>query len=104
MIFRVLPQADQEASAAATWYQDREAGLGYDFFNEWARVQDFIRRNPGGPPVFEHYSGPHEVRRCLFQRFHYSAIYLCQPEEISVIAVAHTSRRPLYWLDRLPPG
>lgn len=34
-------------------------------------------------------------------RFQYAVIYLCRPDESLVIAVAHTRRRPLYWLDRL---
>jgi hypothetical protein len=49
----------------------------------------------------EQYSGPFDVRRILLERFPYAVIVLCRPEETVVVAVAHTRRRPLYWLERL---
>ena len=54
-----------------------------------------------GLPVLEYYSGSHSVGRCLMDGFPYAVIYVCRPDEIVVVAVAHTRRRPLYWLDRL---
>ena len=33
--------------------------------------------------------------------FHYSVIYRERDDGISVIAVAHPSRKPGYWLDRI---
>ena len=60
-----------------------------------------IRSHPLGLPLIEYYSGPHEVRRCLMHRFPDAVIFVCRPDEIVVVAVAHTRRRPLYWLNRL---
>lgn len=102
MNFAVLSEADAELFDAATWYENRETGLGEKFFREWARIQDLIRRNPGSPPILEYYSGAREIRRCLFRRFPYSAIYIHLPDKILVIAIAHGKRRPYYWKDRLP--
>ena len=33
--------------------------------------------------------------------FPYAVIYLCRPDETVVVAIAHTHRRPFYWVDRL---
>ena len=101
MIFRVLSVADGEAIAATIWYEDQQPGLADEFLVQMHQAYESIRRNPAGSPLLEYYAGPHEIRRCLMQRFRYAVIYLCRPDEIVIIAVAHTRRRPLYWLDRL---
>ncbi|HEX6986059.1 MAG TPA: hypothetical protein VF170_11825 [Planctomycetaceae bacterium] len=101
MNHRVLPEADGEALEAALRYEDREPGLGNDFLAELERAFGSIRRDPGSLPRLEDYSGPHEIRRCMLRRFPYAVVFLDRPGEALVVAVAHTRRRPLYWLDRL---
>lgn len=101
MTFRSLRQATAEAGAAAVWYEAERPDLGDDFFSELERGYESIRRNPRGLPRLEYYDGPHEVRRFLMRRFPYGIMYLCRPEEIVVVAVAHLKRRPLYWLGRI---
>ena len=101
MNFRVLSVADGESIAAALWYEDRQPGLADKFLAELHLALESIRGNPHGLPLLECYSGTHEVRRCLMHRFPFAVICVCRPEEIVVVAVAHTRRRPLYWLDRL---
>jgi hypothetical protein len=46
------------------------------------------------------------VRAKAILNFPYSLMYVVEPEELFVVAVAHQSRRPAYWADRLPtkPG
>lgn len=39
-------------------------------------------------------------RRCLLQKFPYAIIYSIEPDHIHIIAVAHTKRKPGYWLIR----
>jgi hypothetical protein len=97
----LLPEADAEAIEAALWYEDRQAGLGDDFLAELERAFDSIRHYPQSLSLVEDYSGPHEIRRCMLRRFPYAVIFLCRPSETLVVAVAHTRRRPLYWLPRL---
>jgi hypothetical protein len=41
------------------------------------------------------------VKRLLLKRFPYDIVVRELPEEIIVVAVAHQSRRPGYWQDRL---
>ncbi|RLS40398.1 MAG: type II toxin-antitoxin system RelE/ParE family toxin [Planctomycetota bacterium] len=101
MKFRVLPAADGEAIAAAIWYEDRRSGLGDEFVTEMRSAFDMIRQNPLNAPKLEYYSGPHEIRRQMLHRFPYAVVYLCRADEIVVVAVAHSRRRPLHWLNRL---
>ena len=42
-----------------------------------------------------------EIRRALLPRFPYALVFISTGVEIQVIAVAHTKRRPGYWLDRV---
>jgi toxin ParE1/3/4 len=42
-----------------------------------------------------------QVRKYKVARFPYSVVYSLRNERIFVSAVAHTSRRPFYWHDRL---
>ena len=101
MNFRVLPAADGEAIAAALWYEDRRSGLADDFLIEMRSAFDAICENPRSAPQLEYYSGPHEIRRQMLHRFPYAVVYLCRPDVIFVVAVAHTRRRPLHWLNRV---
>jgi plasmid stabilization system protein ParE len=39
-------------------------------------------------------------RRRLVQKFPYGLIYTIEPDHIHIFAVAHTKRRPGYWLSR----
>jgi plasmid stabilization system protein ParE len=99
--FRVLPVADGEAIATAIWYEDRRPGLADDFFTQMRSAFELIRQDPLSAPKLEYYSGPHEIRRRMLHRFPYAVVYLCRSDEIVVVAVTHTRRRPLHWLDRL---
>ena len=101
MIFRVLPAALGDALAAASWYDDQQDGLGDEFLDEVQDAWETIRLAPESVARHEQYSGKHEVRRCILKRFPFSVVFLCRPSEIYVVAVAHTRRRPLYWLNRL---
>jgi toxin ParE1/3/4 len=42
-----------------------------------------------------------DLRRYVLRRFPYVLVYLVEPGEIVVLAVAHTHRRPGYWRRRL---
>jgi plasmid stabilization system protein ParE len=44
------------------------------------------------------------VRAKVLVRFPYSLMYVVEPHEVFIVAVAHHSKRPAYWADRLLPG
>jgi len=100
---RVDRLAELELQQGAEWYDEQEAGLGTRF---WCAVDDVIGRLQDEPivastPVPDM---PQDVpaRRVFVPGFPYQVVFVEHGDEIRVIAVAHFSRRPTYWLDRLP--
>lgn len=53
------------------------------------------------PTYFPRVSGYRPVQKCRVKGFPYALYYLHEQERIWVIAVAHGSRRPGFWTERL---
>ena len=95
MTFSFHPEAEEEFRAAIDYYEDREAGLGYDFSLEvFTAIQNIITQ-PSAWPVMED-----DVRRCLVNRFPIGVLYSLEPTGVFVVAVMHQRRQPDYWRDR----
>lgn len=101
MILRVLSVAELEAADAAIWYDERQPGLGDDFFAELESAFARLRNSNERLAKLTEYRGPFDLRRFHLARFPYLLILQQRPEERVVLAVAHVRRRPLYWLNRL---
>ena len=101
MKVRVLVEAQVEAVEAAFWYDKKQSGLGHDFLSEVEIALIRIGEAPQSFSRWEHYEGPQEIRRAAMKRFPYSVIFIPENEESVVVAVAHSRRKPLYWLSRL---
>jgi toxin ParE1/3/4 len=74
--------------------------LGVDFFREYDRVISQIEEHPLRYPKLETVETTRDIRRFLLHRFPYYVAYEVLSDEVVVLAVAHTSRRPNYWLRR----
>lgn len=99
---RIDSAARAELQAAFEWYEAQRPELGTDFLSEANRQLDKIGKWPElGAPI------PNiamNLRRVLLDRFPYYVIYHPEYENaLVVVAIAHTSRRPGYWKDRLRP-
>ena len=90
------PEAERELAEAAAYYQFCSQGLGRDFSE---RVAAAIRSVQEQPSIGTHITT--RIRRRLVTRFPYAVLYRNEPDTIVVVAVAHLSRRPGYWKDRL---
>ncbi len=101
MTFRILPEAQEDANESARWYSDRDSSLGEEFLTEVAAGLDAVKRDPHALTRLESYTGRLDIRRKRLQRFPFLLIILCRPHETVVVAVAHTKRRPHFWLNRL---
>ena len=101
MKFTILHEAELEAAEAAAWYDDQRSGLGDEFLDELAEAFAEISGTPQECSRLETYSGTHEVRRYVLDRFPYLVVFVCRSEETLIVAVPHVRRRPLYWLARL---
>ncbi len=60
----ILPEAEQDAAQAYTWYEEKEPGLGEEFLRCVDACMQFIQRHP------ERYQVVHEsYRRAIVRRF-----------------------------------
>jgi plasmid stabilization system protein ParE len=93
---RFLTIAEQEIDDTYHWFEERTEGSGLDFLKEIDRVIRRISTFPLAALEIEP-----EIRRSLLTRFPYAIFYGIDGQTIIVIAVAHTHRKPRYWIDRV---
>jgi toxin ParE1/3/4 len=101
-----LPFEDEavlELEVAAAWYESEREGYGFVFLDEVEAKVGRAARFPGSGPriVLRGLSLHHDVRRFPLERFQYQVITANVAGRRTVVAIAHTSRRPGYWMDRL---
>jgi hypothetical protein len=89
--------ADTELTEAVAYYDGKARGLGDRFLSEVKAATRYIERYPEIAPVIDQ-----GVRGKALVRFPYSLMYVFEADELFIVAVAHNSRRPAYWADRLP--
>jgi hypothetical protein len=100
---RILEEASLEAIEAAAWYGYEQPGLGAEFFADVDAAIDVIEENfiPLSPLPEE--AGDTGAKRLILERFPYDIAVIELTKETVVIAVAHHSRKPGYWLERSRP-
>lgn len=91
--------ARTELREAANWYEGRGPGIGAEFVVE---IGACLARIANKPAVFPEVRGAPGVRRALMRRFPYAVVFLVHEDVVTVLAVAHGRRRPLYWRTRGP--
>ncbi|MCC6207324.1 MAG: type II toxin-antitoxin system RelE/ParE family toxin [Gammaproteobacteria bacterium] len=102
-LVRILHQAAEEAEAAAAWYESERQGLGIEFSDAIDAAIDLIEDGflPLSPMPGQ--SGAKGARRLILRRFPYDIVVVEQNDEVIVVAFAHHSRKPGYWLGRIHP-
>ena len=91
-----LEEAIAEARAAREWYEARSRAAGGAFMAELDQTLEQIAEFPeAGTPYFN------STRRRLLRRFPFSVVYRKERRKLEVVAVAHSSRRPGYWQERM---
>ncbi len=96
MKVRLLDIAELELDDAWAWHEAQAPGLGERFLVEIRAGRDLIAAFPQSwHPLGD------GVRRFRLKRFPYGMIYVADPAEIVVLAVAHHHRDPEYWRGRL---
>ena len=96
MTFEFYAEAEAEMLAGIDYLDGQEFGLGLRLTRE---IYSTIRRIVENPNAWPKSSS--RTRRCFTKRFRYQIIYQIRNDEIHIVAVAHTSRRPGYWKSRL---
>ncbi|MCA9680703.1 MAG: type II toxin-antitoxin system RelE/ParE family toxin [Myxococcales bacterium] len=101
MRLRIHPTALVELDEAVTDLEERRKGFGALLLDEVVhRVAQAARWPRSGAPV-SGFGERHDVRQYVVKRFRYVVITAIVKKERLVIAIAHTSREPQYWRDRL---
>jgi hypothetical protein len=98
---RVLSPALAEIVSAALWFDSQRAGLGDEF---WQSCEAMFSRVGSTPLEFakSEYALPDaDIRFAVIRRFNYVIHFLIELEEVHIISVAHGSRRPGGWLQRI---
>lgn len=90
------PDARRDLREAADFYDLERLGLGAEFLDEVEQTMRRVIEYPESSPVVLG-----RVRKCAIPWFPYTIVYSARGGEVYVSAVAHNSRRPFYWRDRL---
>ncbi len=91
------PAAQLEVDEATAYYRFNNPAVSRNFLDEMSKIILEIRAAPHRLP-FE--SGT-RIQRRVFRRFPYKLLYRNDSQEIYILAIAHTSRRPGYWKSRI---
>lgn len=84
--------ARHELLAALYYYENQRLGLGAELLDELDKALAFMRRHPQGSPITDR-----NVRQRPLRRFPFVIFYAIRRNEIVVLSVAHTHRKPRRW-------
>ena len=92
----IHPAAQAEAEAAVRYYAQRNPSAAIAFAEE---LDAAISRIAVEPHIFlAHEFG---TRRVLLRTFPFGVVFRLDDTTVLIVAVAHGSRRPGYWLGRI---
>ena len=98
MKYELNAGAEEDYLKARVHYEPRRLGLRANFAQDLESLLERICESPQMYPIIH----PPDIRQARMGRpFRYSVIYRERDDGISVIAVAHPSRKPGYWLERI---
>jgi len=98
---RVSLEATRELQEAANWYETEKPGLGSRLIDAFGNALELLREDfPPVTPVPGD-SGQRGAKRLILHRFPFSVITVEHEDGVVVVALAHQSRHPDYWKNRL---
>ena len=98
---RIDSAAAQELAEAVAWYEGESPGTGERLLDAFEAAVSLLREEPLPLAAMTGQSGRLGAKRLLLHRFPFDVIVIEERDELVVIAVAHQSRRPGYWMARL---
>lgn len=91
----IHPEASAEIQEEATYYEDKQAGLGLEFLDEVDAAIDTVLSMPHAFPKRRK-----NIRMYVFKRFPFSLLYRITNETLEVLVVRHHARRENYGMNR----
>jgi plasmid stabilization system protein ParE len=96
MKIRISSAAEAEFAEAASYYEQAEEGLGDKFISAVSVAVSKIKKYPALGKLRRK-----TVRSLATRKFPYNIVYEVGNDEIVIHAIAHQSRLPDYWIDRI---
>lgn len=93
---RYHPDARSEMIGSALFYDERSRGLGERFLQAVEATETIVLKHPLSGQPYESGTRKHRVRK-----FPFALIFKEFSDFIMVFAVAHFSRKPGYWIERM---
>lgn len=101
MRIRFVRSAEPELLDIRDWYENQKLSLGSEFLQEVSSCLSAVEDDPERFPAEETNRSSRDIRRCRLRKFPYRVIYELTPNDLRVLAIAHGSRQPGYWVERL---
>ena len=96
-----LEEASVELELAVAWYEDQRPGLGSEFLEALRDTVHYAEDTPGIGKLEQDAPERFDLRWYMMHRFPYALLVGRGAGTRTVVAVAHLSRKPRYWKDRL---
>ena len=97
MSYDFHPAAEAEHLESVAYFESKRPGLGATYLAEFERAMNIVCEAPHRYPVEKQ----PDVRRVRMKRFPFAVMFRESSGTVQVLAVAHSRRRPQYWLGRL---
>ncbi len=91
--------AEEELLHEIGYLELQAKGLGRRFFGDILRAEKLLAQFPESAEEIRP-----GIRKRLLRTFRYSLIYSVEKNGLLILAVAHHSRRPGYWVGRVRSG
>lgn len=103
MKVKVSTEATEELIEAAAWYELKVSGLGEQLIDAFEQATARLAEpNPPLIPVTGE-AASLGAKRLILQRFPFSLVTIADSQTITIVALAHHSRKPSYWHGRITP-
>lgn len=89
------PEAIREIREAVQWYRERNDEVATEFRNLVESAEELVQRSPESWATYLS-----ETRGFRFQKFPFVLAYVIRGQQVFIVALAHTKRKPGYWRDR----
>jgi len=99
--YRYHPAAERELEEAIEHDEAELPGRGLRLEEQVARLVLRLRRFPVSAPIWPGLESAHEVRRAKVRRHPFLVVYMVLSDQLVILAVAHTKKKPGYWASRI---
>lgn len=99
--YRYHPAAERELDEAIEHDEAELPGRGLRLEQQIARLVHRLRRFPVSAPIWPGLDSAHEVRRAKVRRHPFLVVYMLHSDQLVILAVAHTKKKPGYWASRI---